>query len=83
MREPSVQGHDMQEGRGTSGKESRIREHPSFVTERSCGWARMGATHVSVVQGTGLMLCPCIGNSMVHLTAGSFNTPICISLSDN
>ena len=83
MREPCVQGHDIQEVRGTSGKESRIREHPSFMTERSCCWARMGATHVSVVQGTGLMLCPCIGNSMVHLTAGSFNTPICISLSDN
>ena len=61
MRESCVQGHDMQEVRGTSGKESRIREHPGMVIERSCGWPWMGAAHGSVIQGTGLMQCPCIG----------------------
>lgn len=70
----------MQERRRASGKELRLMEYAVLGIERSCGWPRMGATHVSAAQGTEVMLFLCMEDSHVHLTAGSFNSPSCISL---
>ena len=61
----ATENHDMQEGRGASGKVRRFCEYLGFVIERSCVWPVMGAIHGSVVQYIKLMLCTSMEDSQI------------------